>query len=507
MEPSPGLPLASNSALLLLGLLLMAALLACVGLLYWRLQRVGRQLAASLDAANTRIEEAEGLELPGLVGRPRFDAALDEAVQRCDRGEAALCLLFINLDDFRSVNDSYGYGDGDAVIVQVARRLVELAGRQSLISRLGGDEFLLLLPQTLDSASAVAARLVAALAAPYRIEGRDELGLACSIGIAAYPQHASRPRLICHASAAMRCVKQAGGGAYMVFEPRMVVDTRDQAELLQDLRQAVGKGQLELYYQPKVDARSLQITAAEALLRWHHPQRGMISPMVFIPLAERHGLIGAIGLWVIEDACRQAAEWRDAGLRMRVAINISPYQMRQDDLVDRLVAALRRRQLQPGRFTCEITETVAMEDTQVTKRTFAKMRQAGLHVSIDDFGVGQTSLSYLRRLPAAELKIDASFVQDIATSAENRSIVDALVRMAHALSLRVVAEGVETEAQRDLLVMMGCDELQGFLFARPMSARALGLWALDDGERPDAQFRSSLFQDTAAMPELSTIRP
>ena len=488
--------LASHAVMMLVGLLLMALLLAGVAGLYWRLRRRGRTLAASLEAANSRLAEGKGLELPGLVGRPRFDAVLDQAVKRCDRGEAALCLLFINLDNFRSINDSYGYGDGDAVIVQVARRLIELTGRPAVISRLGGDEFLLLLPQTLDSAAAVADRLVKGLAGPYRIEGREQLSLACSIGIAAYPQHGSRPRLVSHANAAMRCVKRAGGGAYMVFGPHMVVDTRDQAELLQDLREAVGRGQLELFYQPKVDARSLQITAAEALLRWHHPKRGMISPMVFIPMAERHGLIGAIGLWVIEDACRQAAQWREAGLRMRVAINISPYQMRQDDLVDRLLAALRRHQLQPGRFTCEITESVAMEDTQITKRTFAKMREAGLHVSIDDFGVGQTSLSYLRRLPAAELKIDASFVQDIAASAETRSIVDALVRMAHALGLRVVAEGVETEAQQDLLVQMGCDELQGFLFAKPMSARALALWALDDGQRPDQQFRSSLFQDT-----------
>jgi EAL domain-containing protein (putative c-di-GMP-specific phosphodiesterase class I) len=278
-------------------------------------------------------------------------------------------------------------------------------------------------------------------------------------------------------------------------------DLREQAELLQDLRLAVANGQLELFYQPKVDARSLQITAAEALLRWHHPKKGMVSPAVFIPLAERYGLIGQIGNWVIADACRQAAQWRDSGLRMRVAINISPYQMRQDDLVERLQETLAQHKLQPGRFTCEITESVAMEDTQVTRRTFAKMRQAGLHVSIDDFGVGQTSLSYLRRLPAAELKIDASFVQDLEFNLDSRSIVDALVRLAHALGLRVVAEGVETEGQRDVLAAMGCDELQGYLFARPMSARALALWALDDGQRTDAQFRSSLFQDTAPMPD------
>ncbi|WP_395702765.1 putative bifunctional diguanylate cyclase/phosphodiesterase [Aquabacterium sp.] len=486
------------SAWLWPSLLVLAALLLSIGLLAWRLKRTG----ARLEAANTRIEEGEGLALPGLVGRPRFDAALDEAVNRCDQRQGSLCVLFVNLDNFRSVNDSFGFGGGDGVIAQAAKRLLELAGAGAVVSRMGGDEFLLLLPRPLNEASELAARLVKALVGPYRLGSRDDIALGCSIGLAAYPQHGSRPLLVSHANSAMRAVKLAGGGDHMVFEPRMAVDGREQAELLQDLRQAVAKGEFELYFQPKVDARSLQITAAEALLRWHHPKRGLVSPMVFIPMAERHGLIGPIGDWVIADACRQAAEWRDQGLRMRVAINISPYQMRQDDLVDRLVGTLLRHKLQPGRFTCEITESVAMEDTQITKRTFDKMRQAGLHVSIDDFGVGQTSLSYLRRLPAAELKIDASFVQDIAASADSHSIVKALVNLAHALNLRVVAEGVETEAQRDALVHIGCDELQGYLFAKPMSARALGLWALDDGERPEAQFRSSLFQDTQPMASL-----
>ncbi len=497
MDASAPLLLAPPAlTMLLVGLLLLAVL--GLGLMARRLRHTGRRL----EAAHSRIEEGKGLELPGLVSRQRFDAALDAAVQRCDSGEAALCVLFINLDNFGSINESFGYGAGDGVLVQAAKRLVALAGKPAVITRMGGDEFLLMLPMALNGVGELCARLVKQLGGPYQPDGRDEVQLSCSIGIAAYPQHGSRPRLVAHANAAMRAVKLAGGGGHMVFEPRMAVDSREQAELLHDLRQAVSKGEFELYYQPKVDARSLQITAAEALLRWHHPKRGMVSPMVFIPLAERHGLIGPIGDWVIEDACRQAAAWREQGLRMRVAINISPYQMRQDDLVDRLLNTLRQHQLQPGRFTCEITESVAMEDTQVTKRTFAKVRQAGLHVSIDDFGVGQTSLSSLRRLPAAELKIDASFVQEIATSADSRSIVDALVHLAHALGLRVVAEGVETEAQRDVLVKMGCDELQGYLFAKPMSARALALWALDDGQRPEAQFRSSLFQDTQPLADL-----
>jgi diguanylate cyclase len=267
---------------------------------------------------------------------------------------------------------------------------------------------------------------------------------------------------------------------------------------VQDLRQALSRHEFQLYFQPKVDARSLQITAAEALLRWLHPKRGMVSPAVFIPLAERHGLIAEIGLWVIEEACRQAAQWREAGLRMRIAVNISGHQLRRDDLVDQIQASLARHQVPASRLTCEITETVAMEDTAVTRLAFQRLGQAGLHVSIDDFGTGHSSLATLRRLPAEELKIDRAFVSDLGSGGEEaRSIVRAIVQMAHSLQLRVVAEGVETEAQRDALVQLGCDELQGYLFAKPMTATALALWADGDGPAAASAFRASLFDPTA----------
>ena len=280
----------------------------------------------------------------------------------------------------------------------------------------------------------------------------------------------------------------------------MDIDHRELALLRHDLRQAVERRQFELVFQPKIDAKSLQITAAEALLRWNHPTRGVISPALFIPLAERHGLIIAIGNWVIEEACRQAAHWRDQGLRMRVAVNISGAQLRQEDLVRRIGESLHRHGLRPERFTCEITESVAMEDTLATQQAFEALRGAGVHVSIDDFGTGYSSLASLRKLPAAELKIDRAFVADLEHSADARAIAQAIVQMAHALGLRVVAEGVETTAQRDRLVALGCDELQGFLFAKPMSATALGLWADQDDAGARPAFRDSLFAETAATP-------
>ncbi len=467
---------------------------------------LGMALALGLllrSMARARQARTGASAVAGLLSGDRVALALDAAIIRCDRESGTLCLLLVSLDNLRAVNDGYGHAQTDLLIADAAQRLRQLAAPDTALARMGGVEFLMIVPADLPVARALAGRVCRALAQPYAVPGRTDLALSCSIGLVAYPQHGARPLLVGHAAAAMRLVKQAGGGDYMVFDPKMAVDLREQAELLADLRHAVVRGQLELYYQPKVDARNLQITAAEALLRWHHPLRGMISPALFIPLAERHGLIGAIGNWVIDDATRQAAEWRALGLRMRVAINISPYQMRQDDLVDRLQAALSRHRLQPGRFTCEITESVAMEDTQVTQRSFERLRSAGLHVSIDDFGVGQASLSYLRRLPAAELKIDASFVQDLGQSDDARAIVDAVIKLAHALGLRVVAEGVETERQRDLLVQLDCDELQGFLFARPMSAAQLAVWAqlADEPAPPQAvHFRDSLFQDTLPAP-------
>jgi diguanylate cyclase len=336
--------------------------------------------------------------------------------------------------------------------------------------------------------------LLQSLSQPVALGDRD-VSVSCSIGIVFYPDGASPAKLIAHADAAMYAAKRAGGSTYCFFEPSMDADARDQVDLLRDLRHAIEQRQLELHYQPKIDAKSGQITAAEALLRWKHPTRGMIGPAVFIPIAERFGLIGNLGNWVIEEVCRQAREWRDKGLRMRVAMNLSVHQMRQDDLVERIQGALKKHRIDPSLLTCEITESVAMEDTRTTQAAFKALGKAGIHLSIDDFGTGYSSLSYLRQLPAEELKIDRSFVLDLATSADARAIVDAVVRLAHALGLKVVAEGVENEKQREILLQLGCDELQGFIFAKPMSARALLLWAIDD--RPSAtEFRASLFEET-----------
>lgn len=475
--------------------------------LWWRERRRRGRLRGTLARARSEIDTLVTQDrLTGLLSRSDFDLALDEAVSRRDQGGSACAVLYVDLDNLRAINEGYGHASGDAVLREVATRL-PLPGQ--VVARIANDEFAILVGGGREEAIRAAKAVAERVARPIQLAGTalQDLQLSCSIGIAAYPDHGSRLNLLNKAALAMRSVKALGGGGHAEYTAALGEAQREQAELLHDLRHALERGQFELAYQPKVEARSLQVTAAEALIRWKHPQRGIVSPTVFVPIAERHGLMGAIGDWVIREACRQAAAWRRQGLRMRVAVNISGVQLRQDSLVGRIEAALREHGIPAGRFTCEITESVAMEDTQATTQAFERLRGAGVHVSIDDFGTGHSSLATLRRLPAAELKIDRAFVCDLETSANARAIVHAIVEMAHTLDLRVVAEGVETEGQRDLLVQMGCDELQGYLFARPMSSTAIALWATDD--RPTARdssssgaFRPSLFEETRPAPML-----
>ena len=482
---------------------LLVAVLLLLGALAqaWRLARSRKRLKSRLFNAHSKLAEVRQQDrLTGLMSRPEFEAALEPMILEADRQDRGLCVLYIGLDNFRSINEAYGLRVGDGLLVEAARRLSTYAAPRHPLARVAGDEFALALPCDSSEAISRASDLLGALSEPFMVE-QMPLQVGASVGISLYPDHGSRPRLVPHAALAMRSVKMGGGGAHALYDPAMGVSLREQADMLQDLRQALARHEFQLYYQPKVDARTLQVTAAEALLRWLHPKRGMVSPAVFIPLAERHGLIAEIGLWVIEEACRQAAQWRESGLRMRIAVNISGHQLRRDDLVDQIQASLTRHGVPSSRLTCEITETVAMEDTAVTRLAFERLGQAGLHVSIDDFGTGHSSLATLRRLPAKELKIDRAFVTDLGNGGEEaRSIVRAIVQMAHSLQLHVVAEGVETEQQRDELVQLGCDELQGYLFAKPMPAAALALWAEGDGPTAASAFRPSLFDPTAPAP-------
>ena len=498
--------------LVALASLLMLGMTWLTSILDARMQGEAARLADSLKVANVSLQAAnDELQqrafrdpLTGLPNRELFEDRLVHAVARIERAaehvaerkQEKLAVLFVDLDGFKPVNDSFGHGAGDGVLKEAARRLREEARDSDTVARVGGDEFLLLMEDMTNVADCVtlAQRVIARLRLPFEI-GDRQLEIGASIGIAVYPDHGQRDKLVAHADVAMYSAKRAGGNTFAVFEAHMDGDALEQLSLQNDLRHAVERGELELYYQPKVDGQGGQIHGVEALLRWNHPTRGQLSPALFIPLAERFGLINNLGNWVIEETCSQIRDWGEVGVRMRVAINLSVHQLREADLVERIEQALGRHRVDPSYLLCEITESVAMEDIRATQMAFEGLARVGVFLSIDDFGTGYSSLSYLRQLPARQLKIDRSFIKDLQTSGDARAVVDAVVRLAHALGLRVVAEGVETVDQRDVLIDLGCDELQGFLFARPMPASALLDWIM--GRKPigAVEFAPSVIAD------------
>jgi diguanylate cyclase (GGDEF)-like protein len=470
-----------------------------------------RQLANSLNDANRRLrEQAHSDPLTRMPNRLMFEERMAAALVEVGRHPepCALAVMFIDLDGFKPVNDSFGHVAGDTVLREIGRRLQAVARPEDTVARVGGDEFLLmtLRPGHEAVAAAIAQRVLQALTEPLTLPNDVVVNLSASIGIVLYPEHGHHAKMIANADAAMYAAKRAGGSTYAFFEPRMELDAREQLALQNDLRQAIERNELQLYYQPKIHAKSGQITGVEALLRWQHAVRGFVPPNLFIPIAERFGLIGTIGNWVIDEACRQMREWRQQGLRMRVAVNLSVHQLRQEDLVQRVRIAVDHFRVDPALLTFEITESVAMEDTQETMRAFSQLASVGVTLSIDDFGTGYSSLSYLRKLPARQLKIDQSFVQDLGTSPDALAVVDAVIKLAHALGLQVVAEGVETARQRDILLGLQCDELQGYLFARPMAARLLTLWAMGETRAvahtaPDATTGRDDFRDSLYAPD------
>jgi diguanylate cyclase (GGDEF)-like protein len=463
---------------------------------YIRERKHRLELSRKFDSVLKQMSDnLEYDKLTGLLTRLGFSASIERAAHKVDSDGSSFCILYIGLDNFGLFNDAFGHHVGDLLLKEVSRRLTAVIGVNAKICRITAGEFALIASGGSAIGLDAAKRVTSSLSVPFTFDS-IKATVSSSIGISVYPEQGSSNSLLGYSATAMRSVKLSGGGDSCQYDPKMGFEVHDQAVLVNDLRNALELGQFELYFQPKVDAISLEVTAAEALLRWHHPERGMVNPSIFIPLAERFGLIGPIGNWVIQEACRVAGGWRKKGLRMRVAVNISGYQMREVDLVERIEAAIERNGIQPGRFTCEITESVAMEDTKVTQLTFEKMRRAGFHVSIDDFGTGYSSLAVLRKLPAAELKIDRAFVSDLEDSVDARSIAQSIIGLATSLNLHVVAEGVETEGQRDLLVMMGCNDLQGFLFSVPVPADVIERMALEGILQGAVPFSKCLFTET-----------
>ena len=410
--------------------------------------------------------------LTGLPNRSLLADRVGQALNRMERSNEPLALVFLDLDRFKNVNDSLGHRIGDELLIQVAERLKALLRDEDTVSRLGGDEFILVLPgASADGAAHVAEKVLAALSTPYRIE-QHELTITPSLGIAMYPlDGTSYEALSMCADAAMYRAKQGGRHTYRFFTREMQERSERTLQLENALRRVLENNQLQLHFQPQMSLETNQIIGAEALLRWHHPEFGMVSPGDFIPIAEDSGLILPIGEWVLRTAVRQMKEWMTSGLApIVVAVNLSAIQFRRADLPHLVSSVLDEFGLPPEYLELELTEGVAMENPLAAIEMMNILHARGIRMSIDDFGTGYSSLSYLKRFKVYKLKIDQSFVRDISCDPEDEAIVDAIIGMSRSLGLQTIAEGVETAEQLAFLRSKGCNEVQGYFFGKPMPA-------------------------------------
>ncbi|MFZ5521460.1 MAG: putative bifunctional diguanylate cyclase/phosphodiesterase [Pseudomonadota bacterium] len=442
------------------------------------------ELAASFEAMRQAVRQREQAirdqaytdPLTGLPNRAQFSVELRDAVARQQPGGPDCAVLLLDLDRFKQVNDVLGHDFGDLLLQQVARRLSNLlpAGTCRL-ARLGGDEFAVLLqPGGTAQAIELAGRIALALEQPLMLGGQP-VDLGAGMGVAACPDHASdAATLLRRAEMALYQAKQTQAGV-VVFQPELDATTAESLSLLGELRQAVDGDQLRVYLQPKV-ALDGRIVGAEALVRWQHPERGLVPPMRFIPFAEQTGFIRALTAWLIEQCAAIGRQWQDAGLDLALALNLSTRDLIDPELPARLDDVLRRHGLPPSAFGLEITESAIMDDPQRALQTLERLHGMGLRLAIDDFGTGYSSLAYLKRLPVDELKIDKSFVMNMERDAQDAKIVRSTIDLAHNLGLKVVAEGIENETAWRLLAALQCDQAQGYWIARPMPAEAFIDW-------------------------------
>ena len=411
--------------------------------------------------------------LTKLPNRTFFQESLRRKIESSARNDKRFAVLFLDLDGFKGINDTLGHPVGDELLVQVARRLSSCLRRSDVVARQGGDEFIVLV-QGMDGPpryAEVAESLLLALSRPFKLE-KGEYRVTTSIGIALYPRDGEEAGcLIRNADTALYDAKNRGRNNYQNYDESMNRRARERLALDQDLRGAVDRGELVLYYQPKVDAVTGEIKGAEALVRWRDPKRGIVSPNEFVSLAEETGLIIPIGDWVLRTACSQTRQWQDEGFKdLKIAVNISPQQIQTQTLRDSIVSTLWTTGLPASSLELEITESGLMHNESVAVSVLSEIKQIGVGISLDDFGTGYSSLSYLKRFPVDTVKIDRSFVTDMVFDRDDAAIVSAILSIAKKLDLQVVAEGVETVHQRDLLTSGGCDQLQGYYFSVPLPA-------------------------------------
>ena len=457
------------------------AIALIISVLDLRMEARTAVLAHSLAEANQELAYlALHDNLTKLSNRLLLEDRLNQAIRTADREKRHFALMFMDLDGFKAINDVYGHHVGDLLLIDVAQRIVARVRQQDTVARVGGDEFVVLAyvddPQ---DAGTLADALLEVVREPF-IAGGHELRVSTSIGISMYPGDGGNQHdLLTNADAAMYHAKGLGRNAYCFFDPSMNANVHKQLQLVQDLRLAIERNELVLHYQPKFHAPNGPILGVEALVRWQHPVRGLVSADEFIPLAEKTGLIVPLGAWVLNEACRQMAQWHSEGhTTWSVAVNLSALQFAHAALIDTVRDVLARHALDPHCLMLEITESTAMRDADASLQILQQLDAMGVRISIDDFGTGYSSLLYLKRLPASELKIDRGFVRDLAHDTEDAAIVSAIVALGQTLNLRIVAEGVETAEQQAFLTRLGCDSLQGYLLGRPMAAESLSATTL-----------------------------
>ena len=434
------------------------------------------RLADNLHQLNCQLEHQVHFDaLTGLANRTQIDACLQACLQHSKLHQHQFALVFIDLDRFKVVNDTWGHHIGDQLLIASTQRIYSCLDDTMTLARLGGDEFILLVPDcNKEDITALLTRIAAAIGDPFTLFGYT-IRVSLSAGSSIYPEHGSTlHELKVKADMAMYHVKQAGRNGWAIYSPEMEAIADTPPTFLQELSQALEHDQFELWYQPKYTAGDHSLTGFEALLRWHHPERGMLLPAEFLPALEETGLIIPVGKWVIQQACQQLHQWKLQGhAEWTLAVNLSPSQFEQHDIVDVVCSALAQYQLSPAYLTLELTESTALKNLKRSAEVLNAFSALGITVSIDDFGTGYSNILMLKSLPARELKIDRVFVKDISENSKNTKIVSTIIDIAHSMNMQVVAEGIETQEQEILLTQMGCGVLQGFLFAKPLPAHQI----------------------------------
>ncbi|MET3382523.1 bifunctional diguanylate cyclase/phosphodiesterase [Variovorax paradoxus] len=412
-------------------------------------------------------------ELTGMLNRSALQSELDRAIKRSNRSQKQFAVMFVDLDRFKHINDTLGHSMGDEMIKGCGRRLMALLRNTDVVTRFGGDEFVLLLEDldSANSAAVVAERVLERCAEPFVIEGR-ELQVTASVGVSVYPENGGDAEtLLKNADTAMYRAKEKGRNTYRFYAAKMNAQSTEQLMLESALRHALDRGELEMYYQPKMNLQTQRIVGVEALMRWHHPILGMIPPVQFIPIAEELGLIVSMGKWALEKACADALAWQKHGLpEVLTSVNLSPRQFESRTLIADIKAALESSGLDPSLLELEITESAMMADPEHAVTLLRTIRDMGVGLAIDDFGTGYSSLSYLKHFPLSTVKIDRAFINDLSQDADARALIDGIITLAHGLRMKVVAEGVETPVQFNYLHSRGCDEAQGYWLCKPVPA-------------------------------------